>query len=388
MFNSPIFDLALTLSFTYFLLGLIVSTVNEFIYSVMGCKRGLFLKEAITTLFYNDDNWKKLAVKILDQSPHIIALKKDKDSNPSYIPAQNFALALLEQFKTNVDGTYDYSLLDMNKIRAKLLDDDLANAVGIEGSVRKILIEFFERAQGDLQNFQKQIEDYYNSAMDRGAGVYIRNTKKTILALSFILAIGLNVDSVHIAKTLWSNPDALAQTADNIQQTVKNISPDESGKFRLTDIKFQNNQVIITKDSVVKKEAKALKDTSKLEDTTQTGKATVQKDTANVIATADTLVHNIQQSVIYLKSTGIPIGWTCDNIPQGSCWEFIWELLIKIIGIAITAFALSLGAPFWFDLINKIVNIRGTGKKPDEATTNTAANNSTTSSSSTQNPVG
>lgn len=364
MFNSPIIDLALTLSFTYFLLGLIVSTIHEFIYSVLTCKRGIFLKQAITTLFYNDDNWRKLSEKILNESPHIIALKKNANSNPSYIPAQNFALALLEQFKLNADGTYDYSLIDMNKIRAKLLDDKLAIAIGIDGSVRKILTEFFERAQGDLQNFQRQIEDYYNAAMDRGAGIYIRNTKKTILAISFIITIVLNVDSIHISKTLWGNPDALKQTADNIQQTVKNISPDSSGNFHLAEIKFQNNQVVITKDSVVKRETKMLN---------------------GMINGTDTLVHHIQQSVIYLKSSGIPIGWTSNNVPHGSWLEFLWGLFIKIIGISFTAFALLLGAPFWFDLINKIVNLRGAGKKPDGANPNAT---SSTNASSTQNAVG
>ena len=32
----------------------------------------------------------------------------------------------------------------------------------------------------------------------------------------------------------------------------------------------------------------------------------------------------------------------------------------------VTALALSLGAPFWFDLLNRLVNLRQTGKPPDE----------------------
>jgi hypothetical protein len=37
-----------------------------------------------------------------------------------------------------------------------------------------------------------------------------------------------------------------------------------------------------------------------------------------------------------------------------------------ILGWLITAFAVSLGAPFWFDLLNKFVNIRASGKAPEE----------------------
>jgi hypothetical protein len=38
----------------------------------------------------------------------------------------------------------------------------------------------------------------------------------------------------------------------------------------------------------------------------------------------------------------------------------------KILGILLTAIAASLGAPFWFDLLNRFVSIRSTGKAPEE----------------------
>ena len=38
----------------------------------------------------------------------------------------------------------------------------------------------------------------------------------------------------------------------------------------------------------------------------------------------------------------------------------------SLFGFLLTALALSLGAPFWFDLLNKLVSIRGSGVKPEE----------------------
>ena len=32
--------------------------------------------------------------------------------------------------------------------------------------------------------------------------------------------------------------------------------------------------------------------------------------------------------------------------------------------LPLTALALSLGAPFWFDMLNKFINLRGAGDKP------------------------
>ena len=37
----------------------------------------------------------------------------------------------------------------------------------------------------------------------------------------------------------------------------------------------------------------------------------------------------------------------------------------QIVGWLITGLALSLGAPFWFDLLNKLVNVRHSMHKPD-----------------------
>jgi hypothetical protein len=36
----------------------------------------------------------------------------------------------------------------------------------------------------------------------------------------------------------------------------------------------------------------------------------------------------------------------------------------RICGWIITAFAVTLGAPFWFDVLNKFINIRSSGIKP------------------------
>jgi hypothetical protein len=55
----------------------------------------------------------------------------------------------------------------------------------------------------------------------------------------------------------------------------------------------------------------------------------------------------------------LPIGWS--EFPKRDQW------LTMALGWLITAFAVSLGAPFWFDLLNKFVNVRASGKAPEEA---------------------
>lgn len=61
-------------------------------------------------------------------------------------------------------------------------------------------------------------------------------------------------------------------------------------------------------------------------------------------------------------------------------------------GWLLTAWALCLGAPFWFDMLNKLISLRGTGTKIDPASsgsagTTTNAGNTTSASAANTSPV-
>lgn len=72
-----------------------------------------------------------------------------------------------------------------------------------------------------------------------------------------------------------------------------------------------------------------------------------------------------------------------------SKWDGFWYVigqtftLNKLLGFLITAFAISLGAPFWFDALNKLVNLRASGKKEDS----NSSNNTKAITSAPQQPV-
>jgi hypothetical protein len=43
------------------------------------------------------------------------------------------------------------------------------------------------------------------------------------------------------------------------------------------------------------------------------------------------------------------------------------QILSKLAGLLVTVFAIMMGAPFWFDVLNKISNMRGSGAKPPDS---------------------
>ena len=89
--------------------------------------------------------------------------------------------------------------------------------------------------------------------------------------------------------------------------------------------------------------------------------------------TFNQLDSSIRSNVAIINKTktildeSIPLGWS--KVELAGLHDWGW--LAKLIGIAITVIAIMMGAPFWFDVLNKISNLRGTGNRPDVAATDT-----------------
>ena len=54
-----------------------------------------------------------------------------------------------------------------------------------------------------------------------------------------------------------------------------------------------------------------------------------------------------------LNELSLPIGWNNETTPQGFA-----DWLLKFLGIILTGLAASLGAPFWFDILNKLLGLK------------------------------
>ncbi|HEX3975576.1 MAG TPA: hypothetical protein VHW96_04890 [Solirubrobacteraceae bacterium] len=137
---------------------------------------------------------------------------KRERRGPSYIPPQTFALALL------------------NIVAPKSADDpigDVRTAISecklIPAGTRSALLSLANGAATDRGQLRTEIEHWFDSGMSRVSGWYKRKTQIIICALSFVVAVGLNVNTVSIADRLVNDDGlraALVQSATT--QTVKN----------------------------------------------------------------------------------------------------------------------------------------------------------------------
>ena len=160
-----------------------------------------------------------------------------------------------------------------------------------------------------IADFRSSVESWYNSAMERGGGWYKRRIQLIGIVTGIIIAMIANADTISMAISLWQNAV--------LRQAVTEVA------------------VVYTQQG------------------------------------EDTKAQEAQQK---LADLGFPIGWSlrfADGDPNtlADPREFPstpggW--VAKVIGVVITGFAISQGSPIWFDLLNRLINLRGTGSKPKE----------------------
>lgn len=63
---------------------------------------------------------------------------------------------------------------------------------------------------------------------------------------------------------------------------------------------------------------------------------------------------------------GLRIGRECYPIINTPNLNDPAGLLLKLVGLFISGVAAAQGAPFWFDILKKIINVRTSGANPDE----------------------
>lgn len=107
-------------------------------------------------------------------------------------------------------------------------------------------------------------------------------------------------------------------------------------------------------------------------DTIKVARTLLHDDTFRgaVVSAAETAIQNKDAEKDLLQqaeSLGLPFGWTATlDIDKKDAGTIFASCLMKIVGLGVSILAVSLGAPFWFDVLSKIVNVRATGKPPQQ----------------------
>jgi hypothetical protein len=226
----------------------------------------------------------------------------------------------------------------------KVVASDLASNKASE-KVGKPLLEMLNQADNDLETLKKALASWYDSAMDRVSGWYKYHTQKWLLGIGLVLAVALNADTVRIVTQL-SKDSTLRQSIVTAAQQSFPAAKAGAAPSDAPARPSSGAQTLLAKPS--------------------TDAPDLEKN-----------FKNVEQQIEGLHQLGIPLGWA-GEAQHGLTWPPPWTetdklegwlglWLAKFFGLLITAVAISMGAPFWFDLLNKFMVIRSTVKPQEKS---------------------
>ena len=315
--NFPALDVAFGLIFLYFILALVCSGINEALASALRW-RAQDLERGLRELL-EDPSHGAAALERLKEHPLIRPMlhPQNKATAGSAPPVEKGRPKTSK--KTDLPSyipsrTFTTALLGLGQDVIAVVGDrpvteglrkvqQSIDAIPSE-RVKEALTALLHDAQGDAVAFRRNVEEWYDDHMERVSGWYRRRIQKVLWVLAFVTAFALNADSLQIAKRLWVEPSVRSALVTQAQNA--------------------------------------------------SGGAADDADPAAELA-----------------SMPVPLGWhlaSARNDPQGfpiyQDWEMLWALLSKILGLSLTAVAVTLGAPFWFDTLSKLARLRNSGAPP------------------------
>jgi hypothetical protein len=447
LFGSTIIEVAIGLSFVFFLLSLICSSINELLAGFLKL-RARDLERGIENLLCDPEITKQVlnhplikamgntaaetaAVKIgagegAEEKPNtnqkkpsalkrgwrFIHARKDFSGKPSYIPARAFSAALIdalvpgpgqsasagdivqkakelagdaEKLTTMLDakeslgrallglgpGKFDgnQALLSVDDIKdlinrqadtdisqplkaevvaAKTIDEIRRKISSLPDSpARKAVLDAIAEGQEAIVELRKSVESWFDDSMERVSGVYKRRTQSWLFAISFLVAVFVGADTLRIYDALAKNPSLRTELAN---QAIRETS--EGGQFAPTP-------------TVTAAGTGTPMATPPADDGEDVG--TTQNDETGNDGTSNE--SDSDAALKELEETTLPFGYDDRPWAQGNdsdFWDWLWWSLGRFGGILLTTFAVSLGAPFWFDVLKRFSNLRSAGPSPVE----------------------
>jgi len=298
-------DVAIGLGLVYLGISLFVTIINEYIAQVLKLRS----KQLYVSLKKLIDDPKTR--KALASNP---ALKPFFDSEPntasSYIDPNVLARLLVGSLTTA-------------KSTSKTFDN-------MGDSVLKTQLQAIARTvEGKTNSLVTAVSDWADRSLTMLGEEYKRKLQLISFAVGFAVAGALNLDTLSLASHLYRDKEARDATVALAVQVAEKTAKEA----------FDKCYALPTEQR--KKEAEC--------------------------AQLNGLVDAVQGRNANLGK--LPIGW---GAPQASPQPLVtwisadaWLWGSRILGWLLTALAVSLGAPFWFELLNKLVNVRHGMSRPE-----------------------
>jgi hypothetical protein len=291
--------------------------------------------------------------------PDLVQLVRETSGDPGLLARLE---AEVERVKTELTAQYpdlepaldkllqDTTLRQITRGVAQLAASNPRAAQALQGLTAGVTA-YAKEGETALAVARTNVETWFNDTMDRLTGWYKRRAQVIAIILGLVFAIGLNADTVVMATTLWREPmirEALVARAQEFEQPEETEGVDPATAIEDFHAQFEGLRLPL---GWVPAELDAEK---------QRLASKKQQCTWKPWASSD-------EHIEYML--GVPIGekcWVPLDASKGGIPRDWGYGLSKILGLLISGLAASQGAPFWFDVLKKLTNVRFAGKNPAE----------------------
>jgi hypothetical protein len=198
---------------------------------------------------------------------------------------------------------------------------------------------------------RSKMENWFNEGMSRTSAIYQRRIQFFSIAVAFLITVTFNVDTFHLARSLWVNEELRASVAATAREFDQSAFTDDSQSGDTTG-EAETGEPVTTETESDETAAQALGAQSE-----EIG-VTVQK----LLELDLPIGWEFTQVTDEMVATSQQLGRADPRDNGRNVWNFLpvnndnWFSLWlqKIVGLIATTIAVAQGAPFWFDLLNKI----------------------------------
>ncbi|MEM7695256.1 MAG: hypothetical protein AAF318_12460 [Pseudomonadota bacterium] len=198
----------------------------------------------------------------------------------------------------------------------------LSASISKDSILKDVITELETTADATIADIEAGLSTWFETIMTRAEALYRKNLQIVSLAVALIIAAAANADTFAVAKALWVDAGLRAQ-------------------------------VVSAASDYIEENAAAL---------TSAGE-TADQDAADQTPAEAFAAFEAGLAEINDGLRSFPIGWDADSVPKG--WL---DGAATALGLFVTALAMTLGAPFWFDLLRSLFRLRpGRGGGEDSA---------------------
>ena len=333
MLNSSILDIVIGFSFLFFLLSNCVTLIVELLSSWMNI-RSKNLKKGIQKLLDdiidNKGNNASGLSKLFFEHPMITSLTSEKKAL-NKLKSDKFARVVIdilnkESAKNKGKRTNKTTQLSNGNISSSI---DIVSSKNYFDQTRTsetvdLLKTFAEEAREDINEFQQKLENWFDEQGDQMRDWFAAEIRTVTLMVSVFVVFALNVDSIRIYKALSKNDKLRMELANSAAEFLENHK----------DVEF------------------------------------VKKDSANYTKEIAKIYNESLKEPMELMGIGWKNAKGTYSSKDGSGIS-LCAFATSILGMIISILAISLGAPFWYDVLTRVNRLKNAANQTNTTTSAT-----------------